>query len=229
MALVAGDRFYLMPWYSDFPNAAPGTLCWYDLRAGHWQFSKTGLAAAWAYNSGIAHDPISGKLVVSGGPPSASHTNTLWTYDPDNDAVSQVKVFNSPSANLIDLHYYPPRDIFIAFQVGAQFTAWEITFDRSKPANSTLTPITMKGDVPRSLPNGQSAWAFDGKRFGGSVSNGVMNLYDPETHVWTRQKMKMENGIDATISQVYYCIDFDPTSGCYVILASDSETYAYRA
>jgi hypothetical protein len=40
--------------------------------------------------------------------------------------------------------------------------------------------------------------------------------------------MKLDGGSNAAMSQIYYNLDFDPDSGCYIFIGVDGRTYAYR-
>ncbi len=223
-SLMIGTRFYMMGAYSDFIGSGPGRISWYDLSTKTWSYSKI-VTAPWYYASGAAFDPVSGKVVVYGTDAGASNWLHLWVYDPVADAIiADVPTPTSLTGFSFDLHYVGNNQ-FIATEMGGRVT--EIAFNRVNPTLSTFARAATTGTPPPSSAQG-NATGWDGTRLGGFVSSGVFYTYNPATRVWSTQQMKLDDGSNAGMSQVYYNIDFDPDSRCYIFIATDGRTYAYR-
>jgi hypothetical protein len=225
-ALMVGRKYYIM---TSGGIDGHGVITWYDPDVPdlvkRWSFSRAG-QPPWYYASGVALDRISGKVVVYGTDPQATNYLHLWLYDPRSDTIS--KAADAPAAltgSQIDLHYIPTLDRFVSFDSSGGIT--EITLDRADPRMSRFAGIATSGPPPPTHANA-TALAWNGRVLGGDVVDGVFHAYDPTTRTWSEHRIAKEGDGGATISQAFYAIAFDPDSGCFIFIGTDSHTYAYR-
>lgn len=225
-SVVTGGRYYLFQANSNFLGALdPAPICWYDFAAGTWTYSASGRVPGWQYNAGVTFDPVSQKIVVCGTDMQASGWYHLWLYDPATDVITKVCDFNV-SGHMADMHYDASSDSFLLF--GASGKVMRLALNRAAPAQSTLAAVTTTGVAVPNPANAPQRFAFDGTHYGGSVIDGTMYLFDAAAAAWSSRQLVNGDGSPATFTQIYYCIDFDPTTGCYIVLGTDSQTYACR-
>ncbi len=216
--LMIGHKFYMMTAYT-------GTFCWYDLDRKVWSWTKTG-TPPWADSSASALDPQSGKIVIVGTDPQASGWIQVWLYDPVADSVQHCG-WTGGIGRLFDLHYLAERDVFVALQPSGD--VWEIMLNRFAPKNTKSVKIATTG-APAVVDMMPAAWARNPASdvLLGCIGNGIAQNFNLTTHVWSPLHLKNEDGSSARMTQAFYCIEFDPDSGCFIFLARDGNTYAYR-
>jgi hypothetical protein len=146
-------------------------------------------------------------------------------YDPitrTKDVVKQIGD-GKMGANQ-NLVYFPPNDKF--YYIHQYGGVWEITFDRARPAASTIRRLQVTGPTPgTSAP--ETAIAYDSVNhvIGMGPINGTLYTFDPSGATWNASK------IDAlgNRSTIFHCMDFDPVNGVYVFITNDFRTWAYRS
>lgn len=226
MSLMIGRKYYTMVAYASTDGSGTGTgrICWYDLDANTWSYSQV-QTAGWYYVSGAALDPTSGKVLIYGTDNGATDWIHLYLYDPVADTVTFVKDTGNAGA-YFDLHYIASLDKFIALEPGGLVS--EITFNRTTPSASTVAFHVATTGTPPPNTSEANKTAWDGSKLSGYVVAGIAYAYDPTTHIWTSQQLKNEDGTNASMNQTYYCLGYDPDSGCHIFIGSGGNTYAYR-
>lgn len=221
--VVIGRKFYLITagGGSEYPA---GTVCWYDLDAKAWSYSKIG-HPDWYFASAAAVDPVSGKCVIVGTDTGASNWCHVWLYDPIADTAQKIADVTVGLGYMFDLLYLPQRDSFLAIQ--ANNTLWEIKLNRAT-SNASISVVTPSGQPPAAVFFYPARWRWNGRLLAGCIIDGKLSTLDPATWQWGSVQMLNEDGTNATMQQAYYCLDFDSSSGCYVFLARDGNTYAAR-
>lgn len=222
--VVIGRKFYLITQGggSEYPA---GTVCWFDLDARSWSYSKIG-HPDWYYASAASVDPVSGKVVIVGTDMGASNWCHVWLYDPASDTARRIVDVTVGTGYMFDLVYLPTRDSFLAIQTN--HTLWEIKLDRAVPARTSVAVVTASGLPPAAVNFYPARWRWNGKVLAGCVVDGKLSTLDPAEFRWGSVQMIYENGKPATMQQAYYCLDFDAASGCTIFLARDGNTYAFR-
>ena len=240
MTLVLNRRFYMMnyegnPGSGYLPDTTinegagggwGGRVCWYDFDAKTWTYSKlTQAQTPWYYAAAAALDPVSNKIIVIGDNNQAG-SGHLWVYDPTTDTFATGPVMNVGYSH--DLVYFPPNDLFYAIQSDGR--VWEFKFDRTNINNSTLAQLAVTGAPPPLGPTCGLAYDSVNKIIGGNVVNGVFHAFDPVTKVWTAATIQTEAGSVGVPNEVFYCLEFDPDSGCFIFLdlPTVNMTWAFR-
>lgn len=223
---IVGSRYYALQSWTYYDAMRPAPICWYDLRTNVWSYSSAGVPG-WFSTAAVAYDKASKKILVVGTDIENSTWAHFWLYDPFDDSIAKISDYKLVARSTIVMRHVPQRDVYVVVQ--PKGIVWELAFNRTIPAASTLTPIEATGSPPTPVDYNPNGLAFDGKVLGGNVVNGTFYTYDPSTRAWSTAQLQYEDGSHATWTQAYYCIDFDPGSGCYIILARDGQTYAYRS
>jgi hypothetical protein len=245
LTLVRGRQFYMMGprgmpdhlgnSFGPEPNGWGGRICWYDFESGVWTYGRLGSAyatpptAPWYFAAAAVLDPISNKILIAG-PNNQAGAGSMWLYDPDGDDYIVGPAVDVGHA--LDLVYFPPSDCFYAFQSDGR--VWEIRVDRTIFSKSTIAPLAVTGGPPSNAVGIVCGFAYDSvsRIIGGNVTNGIFYAFDVAKQSWTRRNMQLEAGSIGLPSQVFHCLDFDPQSGCFIFLQTDSSgaatTWAYR-
>ena len=237
--LVVGRRFYMMC-FQGMPYingvAEPqwgGRICWYDFDTGAWTYSKnTRAQTPWHFASAAALDPVSGKIVVVG--MDAYYQSFLWFYDPGTDTIATGPKLTSGVGLSLDLIYVPDNDRFYAIsQLNGKVS--EIALNRANLNLSSATALAVSANLPGYTGDAPSGYAYDpvNKIIGGFVVKGVFSAFDPFAKTWTQKQMiDAATGSAASTSQTFYCMEFDPASGCFIFLGNagslKGRTFAYR-
>ena len=230
MSVCTRGRYYKMS--NGGAAGATNNLCVFDTATGEWTWP--GVRQPWYYASGAALDPKTGKIVCIGGDGSGSNWLYLHQFDPATGTVERIGVGLPQPAMMVTTTYDPVRDVFVSISgyPSATYVVQETTLDRARLANSKSVLVPTTGQQPGNSHDGMQpeAWALNSRNntLGGCVIAGKFSTYDPASKVWSVQQMKFEDGNPAKIQQSFYCIDFDPKSGCFIFLARDFNTYAYR-
>jgi hypothetical protein len=194
-----------------------GRVAHYNFVTKTWSFSPTATGATDSWPA-AALDPISGKILMVS-------RDQMAIYDPitrTKDVVKQIGD-GKMGANQ-NLVYFPPNDKF--YYIHQYGGVWEITFDRARPAASTIRRLQVTGPTPgTSAP--ETAIAYDSVNhvIGMGPINGTLYTFDPSGATWNASK------IDAlgNRSTIFHCMDFDPVNGVYVFITNDFRTWAYRS
>ena len=231
--VVAGDELIVLAkvegngpnlagrWNGAAPNTlstySNGRVAHYNFMSKTWSFSPTATGATDSWPA-AALDPVSGKILMVS-------RDQMAIYDPATKTKEVVKQIGDGAmgANQ-NLVYFPPTDKFYyVHQFGA---VWEITFDRVRPAASTITRLQVTGPTPGSAAP-ETGIAFDSVNhvIGMGPIKGTFYTFDPNTGAWTASKIA---GL-GNRSTIFHCIDFDPIDGVFVFISDDFGTWAYRA
>ena len=130
--------------------------------------------------------------------------------------------------------YVPDNDRFYAItQLDGKVC--EIALNRTNFSLSTSTPVAVSANLPSYTGDPPSGYAYDpfNKIIGGFVMNGVFSAFDPFAKTWTQKQMiDAATGSAANHIQSFYCLNFDPDSGCFIFLGKAGSligrTFAYR-
>ncbi len=245
LSLVWQRRFYLMsPWgMPDGPDGPTpprgGRLCWYEFDTGQWSYSRYRADAApvvpWYFAAAAAVDPRSGNIIVAG-PNEYAGMGSVWVYDPAADRIVETSIAVDVGGEP-DLVYFPGTDRFYVLQGDGR--VWELALDRAAPSRTTIEPVAVRGTPPASARGTRCGFACDPVNgvIGGNVERGVFHAFDPQSKTWTASAMQVEAGSSGVPDQAFHCLEFDPSSGCFVFLQNGADasganriatTWAYR-
>ena len=209
-----------------------GRLCAYDFDARNWSFSRHRFAGApqvpWGFTTAAVLDPVSATILVVGYTTNFTPGN-VWRYAPDEDTITPLLV-NGPDVGAEhDIVYFAPADCFFVMQSDGR--VWQLTVDRSAD-RATLAPVEVSGAPPASAPGTICAYGYDPANgiIGGNVTNGIFHAFDPLAHRWSAEPITLERGSTGVPQQVFHCLDFDASTGCFIFLsdARTATTWAYR-
>ncbi len=181
-------------------------------------------------------DPLSQKILIMS---KKSGYLILVVYDPTTDSVIGSAVTVTTISSIGSLVYAPDTDSF--WYIGAApGETYQIVLPAGRTSSTSLFPngswatnVGVSGTSPPSnVGSGQYGFAYDtvNKIVGGFVSNGTFYAFNPATKVWKAVAMQVEAGSVGVPDQSYFCIDFDQSSGCFILLSgyATHTTWAYR-
>lgn len=234
MTGVVDRRFYMFTWYGqpdNLPSSHPpygGRVCWYDFDREAWSYSRHSASATpWEYYAAAVLDPVSQKFLIAGYGREVS-PGYVWIYDPEDDEFIVGPAFPAEIGYAHEIVYFPIDGLFYVFQADGR--VWRIALDRQQIMRTTVTSVTVRGTRPPK--SGRCGFAFDdsSRRIGGNISNGIYYAFDPMTSEWTSNEIQVESGSSGVPDQVFHCLEFDTTSGCFVCLAgaNAATSWLYR-
>ncbi|THB67498.1 MAG: hypothetical protein D6B27_04380 [Gammaproteobacteria bacterium] len=196
-------------------------LSHFDFDSNSW--SNQQFDYPWSSLGSAEYDPISQDVILVDG-------NNIYVYDPESlTTIAQIAHRQSELHYDKNLIYYPPLDRFYYFVSGA--SVFELTVDRDNWSNSTLTEISVSGDIPN-FPH--TAFAYDQANhlLGGGVSNGKFYAFRPETGEWLSKTIELENPDyqNSWSAQILdsHALDYDPINNIYVFVTTQSAITAQR-
>ena len=227
---VKGDRYYLMT------NGGAGGLhgmSWCDLSTYKW--TAIPLEMPWYYVSSAEVDPVSGKIVVIA--TNKSYYDALWIFDPDANTI-QGPIYPVKDSNGFAVQWYsngttPPDIIYNSatdtfLLLGSTPNgASELRLDRADFTKSTVTPITVTGDLPTFTEDASAFARLPDGRVAGFVQNGTYRIFDPVAKTWALHQLTNEDGTASTASSTYAYLAHDPVSDCVVFMHKNN-VYAFR-
>lgn len=196
----------------------------------NWTYSTTTSTSQWAStdeNPSSAYDPISGKVLIVG-------RTGVWVYDPTAKTVIRALTYSNGLMNYTtQLVYFPLNQKFYYFTRSAPIGVWEVNFDRSNWAASTVTQVTGMANTPGFSGSSAVGFAVDTTNniIGGDVTSGQFKAFNPITKAWTVQTMQIQGGNGPVGTIGGGAIAYDPIDNVFVFLtnySSGNRTWAYR-
>ncbi len=225
-SVVLGGRFYLFA--SSFayveqingpiPNASffnDVRLCWFDLAAGKWAWSKL--------HQQIGHHFACGACAAGDKALIVSPWSDAWIYDPATDSKKQLPMTCGSGGPAVV--HFPPNGKYYALY--PDYSVYEIDLPKSTAVKLVTTDqVTQSKDGMAGYTN----YTYDpvNHLIGGDLKGGRYVVFDPTTKAWSQQSVAVEPGSSGTPSTVFFCAAHDPLSGCNISLGLDGNTWAYR-